>query len=230
MEQACIRAGRKPDDVKLLLAVKTIPAETIALALNEDITLLGENKVQELKAKYDYLAGKNTAFHFIGHLQTNKIKDVLKYADYIQSVDRLDLAQKLDQRLQYEGKSLDVFIQVNTSYEESKFGISPEQAVDLAKEISKYDTLKVKGLMTIGLFNAEMEKVRPSFRLLKEKKLEIQELGLPNFDLNELSMGMSLDYETAIEEGATIIRVGTAIFGNRIYPDSYYWNENKTIK
>jgi uncharacterized pyridoxal phosphate-containing UPF0001 family protein len=100
----------------------------------------------------------------------------------------------------------------------------------LAKEIDKYDTLKVKGLMTIGLFSAEIEKVRPSFRLLKQKQLEIQELGLPNQDLKELSMGMSQDFETAIEEGATIIRVGTAIFGDRIYPDSYYWNENKTIR
>lgn len=230
MERAAISSDRNPEDIKLLLAVKTVPAETIALALGNDKTLIGENKVQELKAKYDYLSGRNAEFHFIGHLQTNKIKDVIKYADCIQSVDRLDLVQKLDQRLQQEGRSLDIFMQINTSYEESKFGISPENAVNLAKEIAKYDTLKVNGLMTIGLFSAEMEKVRPSFRLLKQKQLEIQELGLANFDLKELSMGMSHDFETAIEEGATIVRVGTAIFGDRIYPDSYYWNENKTIK
>lgn len=230
MERAATSSGRNPEEVKLLLAVKTVPAEIIALALGTERTLIGENKVQELKAKYDYLSGRNAEFHFIGHLQTNKIKDVIKYADCIQSVDRLDLVQKLDQRLQQEGRSLDIFMQINTSYEESKFGISPENAVNLAKEIAKYDTLKVKGLMTIGLFSAEMEKVRPSFRLLKQKQLEIQELGLANFDLKELSMGMSHDFETAIEEGATIVRVGTAIFGDRIYPDSYYWNENKTIK
>lgn len=230
MERAAISSGRNPEEVKLLLAVKTVPAEIIALALGTERTLIGENKVQELKAKYDYLSGRNAEFHFIGHLQTNKIKDVIKYADCIQSVDRLDLVQKLDQRLQQEGRSLDIFMQINTSYEESKFGVSPENAVNLAKEIAKYDTLKVKGLMTIGLFSAEMEKVRPSFRLLKQKQLEIQELGLANFDLKELSMGMSHDFETAIEEGATIVRVGTAIFGDRIYPDSYYWNENKTIK
>lgn len=230
IERAALASGRDPDEVKLLLAVKTVPAETIALALNDEKTLIGENKVQELKSKYDYLSGKNAEFHFIGHLQTNKIKDVIKYADCIQSVDRIDLVQKLDQRLQHEGRSLDIFMQINTSYETSKFGASPENAIALAKEIAKYETLKLKGLMTIGLFSAEIEKVRPSFRLLKQKQLEIQELGLPNQDLKELSMGMSQDFETAIEEGATIIRVGTAIFGDRIYPDSYYWNENKTIR
>lgn len=230
MQNACSVSGRNPDEVKLLLATKTIPAETIALGLSGNLTLIGENKVQELKAKYDYLAGKNTEFHFIGHLQTNKIKDVLKYADCIQSVDRRDLIYKLDQRLQHEGRSIDVFLQVNTSYEDSKFGVSPEEAINLAKEMAKYDTLKVKGLMTIGLFSAETEKVRQCFSLLKNKQLQIQELGLPNFDLKELSMGMSHDFETAIEEGATIVRVGTAIFGDRIYPDSYYWNENKEVK
>lgn len=230
MQNACSVSCRNPDDVKLLLATKTIPAETIALGLSGNLTLIGENKVQELKAKYDYLAGRNTEFHFIGHLQTNKIKDVLKYADCIQSVDRRDLIYKLDQRLQHEGRSIDVFLQVNTSYEDSKFGVSPEEAINLAKEMAKYDTLKVKGLMTIGLFSAETEKVRQCFSLLKNKQLQIQELGLPNFDLKELSMGMSHDFETAIEEGATIVRVGTAIFGDRIYPDSYYWNENKEVK
>lgn len=230
MQNACSVSRRNPDEVKLLLATKTVPAETIALGLSDNLTLIGENKVQELKAKYDYLAGKNTEFHFIGHLQTNKIKDVLKYADCIQSVDRIDLIHKLDQRLQYEGRSIDVFLQVNTSYEDSKFGVSPEEAINLAKEMAKYDTLKVKGLMTIGLFSAETEKVRQCFSLLKNKQLQIQELGLPNFDLKELSMGMSHDFETAIAEGATIVRVGTAIFGDRIYPDSYYWNENKEVK
>ena len=230
MAQASIASGRNPDEVKLLLAVKTVPAEIIASALGSETTLIGENKVQELKSKYDYLAGKNAEFHFIGHLQTNKIKNILRYADCIQSVDRLDLVQKLDQRLQHEGRSIDIFMQVNTSYETSKFGVSPENATNLAKEIAKYDTLKLKGLMTIGLFSAEEEKVRSCFRMLKHKQLQLQELGLPNSNLHELSMGMSHDFETAIEEGATIVRVGTAIFGSRIYPDSYYWNENKEIK
>lgn len=199
MELACEASGRNPEEVKILLATKTVPAEKIAAALSESITLIGENKVQELKAKYDYLSASNAAFHFIGHLQTNKIKDVIKYANCIQSVDRPDLIHKLDQRLQYEGRSLDVFLQVNTSYEDSKFGVRPEEAIALATEMSKFDTLKVNGLMTIGLFSAETEKVRRCFQLLKQLQLKIQELGLPNFDLRELSMGMSHDFETAIQ-------------------------------
>jgi len=139
--------------------------------------------------------------------------------------NRLELVQKLDQRLQFEGRNLDIFIQVNTSYEESKFGISPENAISLAREISKYDTLKVKGLMTIGLFGAEQKRLRKCFRLLRNLKSEIKDLNLANFAPDELSMGMSNDLETAIEEGATIVRVGTAVFGDRIYPDSFYWNE-----
>jgi len=229
MAKAATASGRTPEDAKLLLAVKTIPPEIITSAFNGEKLLIGENKVQELKQKYEYLKDIDAEYHFIGHLQTNKIKDVLKFADCIESVDRLNLIEKLDQRLQQEGRSINVMLQVNTSYEESKFGVNPESAVALAREMSRYDTLKVKGLMTIGLFSAENEKVRQCFRLLKNLQTQIQELGLPNFDATELSMGMSHDFETAIEEGATIVRVGTAIFGKRIYPDSYYWDETKNI-
>ena len=230
MAQASLLAGRNPGDVKLMLATKTVPAELIMEALGNEAALIGENKIQELKAKHPALAERNTEFHFIGHLQTNKIKEAVHYAHCIESVDRIDLVEKLDQRLQHDGKSMNIMLQVNTSYEESKFGMSPEKAINFAKEVSKYDTLKVKGLMTIGLFSAEEEKIRKCFRLLKDIRLQIEELGLPNFEVNELSMGMSGDFETAIQEGATIVRVGTAIFGNRIYPDSHYWNENKDIK
>lgn len=193
-------------------------------------TIIGENKVQELKEKFDALKDIPHQTHYIGHLQTNKIKDVIKYAGCIQSVDRLDLAQKLDQRLQREGRSIDIMIQVNTSYEESKFGVSPLGAIPLAKEIARYDTLKVKGLMTIGLFSTEREKVRKCFQLLKRIQKEIAELNLPGFDIQQLSMGMSGDLEMAVEEGSTMIRVGTAVFGSRIYPDSYYWNEKAAVK
>ena len=166
--------------------------------------------------------------HFIGHLQTNKIKEILRYeVSCVESVDRIDLAQKLHNRLASEGKELDIFIQVNTSNEESKFGAAPAEVLDLVKQVAQLSTLHIKGLMTIGLFSAETEKVRACFKLLKRLQQEIIALGLPNVDPQELSMGMSGDLETAIEEGATIVRVGTAIFGQRIYPDSYYWNENK---
>lgn len=227
---ACVNSKRNPLDVKLLLATKTVSAENINIALQCGETLIGENKVQELKEKFEPLKSIQHSTHFIGHLQTNKIKDVLKYIDCIQSVDRIDLVQKLDHRLQQEGKSLDIMLQVNTSYEESKFGANPASIIAFAREVSKYDTINVKGLMTIGLFSAEEIKVRKCFKLLNSIKSTLDNLQLQNFDLKELSMGMSNDLEIAIEEGATIIRVGTAIFGKRIHPDSYYWNEKEIIK
>ncbi len=146
----------------------------------------------------------------------------------IQSLDRWDLAKKIHQRLEFENKTIEVLIKVNTSFEESKFGVGPDNAIELVKQVAKLETLKIKGLMTIGLFSAETEKVCKCFRLLKDIQQKIVALNLPNVEMQELSMGMSGDMEIAIEERATIIRVGTSIFGKRIYPDSYYWNE--TIK
>ena len=225
---ACARVGRKPEEVKLLLATKTVTPERIKIALKAGNTLIAENKIQELKEKYEALKEVPHTNHFIGHLQTNKIKEILRYeVSCVESVDRIDLAQKLHNRVASEGKELDVFIQVNTSNEESKFGADPAEVLDLVKQVAQLPTLHIKGLMTIGLFSAETEKVRACFKLLKQLQQQIIALGLPNVDPQELSMGMSGDLETAIEEGATIVRVGTAIFGQRIYPDSYYWNENK---
>jgi len=227
IKEACNKAGRNPNEVKLLLATKTVPAERIKIALQAGNKLIAENKVQELKEKYEALKEIPHTNHFIGHLQTNKIKDLLKYnVSCIQSLDRLDLAEKLHQRLQFESKTIEVLIQVNTSFEQSKFGVSTENTIELVKQVAKLETLKIKGLMTIGLFSAETEKVRKCFRLLKDMQQQIIALNIPNVEMQELSMGMSGDMETAIAEGATIIRVGTAIFGQRIYPDSYYWNEN----
>ncbi|AVF49257.1 YggS family pyridoxal phosphate-dependent enzyme [Elizabethkingia anophelis] len=228
IETACIRSNRSPDEVRLLLATKTVPVNCIKQALAAGCTLIAENKVQELKEKYDDLKEIPHTNHFIGHLQTNKIKDILKYdVSCIQSLDRIDLAEKLQQRLEAEDRTIDVLIQINTSGEESKFGIHPEKALELVKQVSELSALKIKGLMTIGLFSAETEKVRTCFRLLKELQQQIISHNIPGVEMNELSMGMSGDLETAVEEGATIVRVGTAIFGQRIYPDNYYWNENK---
>lgn len=182
--------------------------------------------MQELKSKYEFLKTTDAAIHFIGHLQTNKVKEVLKYANCIQSVDRMDLVYALDKQLQALGKSMDILLQVNTSFEESKFGIAPDKAIAFAKEVSGFDTLKIKGLMTIGLFSAEQEKVRICFRLLNNLKDEINAMNLPDTEMDILSMGMSGDLETAIEEGSTMVRVGTAVFGQRKYPDSYYWDES----
>lgn len=229
IEKACIEADRDPDTVKLLLATKTVSAEHIRLALQSGPYLIAENKVQELKEKFNALRGSKYTSHFIGHLQTNKINDILKYGiTCIQSVDRISLAEKLHQRLQRENKSMEIFLQVNTSGEESKFGARPEDIIDLVREVAPLETLKIKGLMTIGLFSAETEKVRRCFRLLKEIRQQIVSLDIPQVEMTELSMGMSHDLETAIAEGATIVRVGTAVFGKRIHPDSYYWNEKES--
>lgn len=222
---AATGAGRLPGDVQLLLATKTVSAEKIKAAIDAGEHLIGENKVQELKEKEYLLGTLNIQRHFIGHLQTNKIKDVLKYANCIQSVDRLELVEKLDSRLLFEKKLLDVFVQVNTSFEESKFGAHPDDAIRLLEKVKSYGTMNIKGMMTIGLFDADPEKVRPSFRLLKEiRDAAIRENLLRAGAV--LSMGMSGDLETAIEEGAGMVRVGTSIFGKRHNPDSYYWNEN----
>ena len=226
IENACINADRNPKEVKLLMATKTVSTDRIKIALQTGQTLIAENKVQEVKEKYEDLKNIPHTSHFIGHLQTNKIKDILKYGvQCVQSVDRLDLAEKLHQKLLAEEREMDILIQVNTSNEESKFGVSPENTLDLVKEISTLSTLKIKGLMTIGLFSSDEERVRTCFQLLKSLQQKITDLNLPNVEMKELSMGMSGDLEIAIQEGATIVRVGTAIFGERIYPDSYYWNE-----
>lgn len=222
--KACAAAGRNTGDVKLLLATKTVPAEKIRAALEAGETYMGENKVQELAEKAEALQTIPHHKHFIGHLQSNKISLVLKYADCIQSVDRLSLAQKLQTRLEFEDRAMDVFLQVNTSYEQSKFGIAPEHALAFALQVQQFERIRIKGLMTIGLFSAETGQVRKCYRLLKNLQLEMTARGIP---VHELSMGMSGDFEIAIEEGATMIRTGTAVFGSRIHPDSYYWNENK---
>ena len=226
IETACINSNRNPNEVRLLMATKTVSANRIKIALATGQTLIGENKIQELKEKFEELQSTPHENHFIGHLQTNKIKEILKYnVTCIQSIDRLDLAEKLHQRLLLENKTIDVLIQVNTSNEESKFGVHPDDAIDLIKQIAQFETIKLKGLMTIGLFSAEVEEVRKCFILLKQIQQNVIAQNIARVEMKELSMGMSGDLETAIEEGATIVRVGTAIFGKRIYPDSYYWKE-----
>lgn len=143
----------------------------------------------------------------------------------IQSIDRLDLAQKLNEKLKANNQFMDILIQVNTSKEKSKFGVAPDETIALIRQIANLENVRIKGLMTIGLFSTNKEKVRECFRLLKNLQLAIIKADIPHVSMQELSMGMSGDYEIAIAEGATIVRIGTAIFGARIYPDSYYWNE-----
>lgn len=223
---ACIAHDRAPETVQLLLATKTVSAEKILDVLKLGPTLIGENKVQEIKEKQDLLKSTPYDQHFIGHLQTNKVNEILRYnVSCIQSLDRMALAEKLQQRLTYEDRYIDVFIQVNTSHEESKFGLHPDAVIDFVKQVSTMDRLRIKGLMTIGLFSAEADKIRPCFQLLKSLQQDLRLLNIEGASFDELSMGMSGDLEIAIAEGATIVRIGTAVFGERQYPDSYYWPE-----
>lgn len=228
IKACCLINNRDPKEVRLLLATKTVPADRIQTALLAGYTLIAENKVQELRDKYADLKNIPHTNHFIGHLQTNKIKYILQHdVTCIQSIDRLDLAQKINQKLQLENRTIDILIQVNTSMEESKFGVSPDKTIDLIRQIATLENIKIKGLMTIGLFTSDEEKIRACFRLLKNLQQDIIKAKIPEVEMKELSMGMSGDYTIAIAEGATIVRVGTAIFGKRLYPDSYYWNESK---
>ncbi|HHT9104965.1 MAG TPA: YggS family pyridoxal phosphate-dependent enzyme [Candidatus Wujingus californicus] len=225
---AVTKVGKKPEDIILVMATKTVDPERIREAIHADGRIIGENKVQEALKKYAVLKGENAEWHFIGHLQTNKVKDVLKFASMIHSIDRISLVEKLDQRLQYEGRSMDILVQINTSYEESKYGIAPEEAILLVKQIARYDTLKIRGLMTIGLFTKDEVKIRKCFKLLKEINDKIIKEGIERAEMKYLSMGMSGDYQIAIEEGANMVRIGTAIFGARSTPDAYYWPSEKT--
>ncbi|MEO2213206.1 YggS family pyridoxal phosphate-dependent enzyme [Paenibacillus amylolyticus] len=227
---ACQASGRNIEDIKLLLATKTVPLEKLQIAIQAGEVLFGENKAQELRDKFPLMEqSKQVEWHFIGHLQTNKVKDVVKYVTLIHSVDRLKLGQALHNQLLKENKTLDILVQINTSYEESKFGASPETAVELVEQLSQFETLNVKGLMTIGKLNATNEETRHCFRLLNQIRTQIKEKNIPRVEMDILSMGMSGDFQVAIEEGATMIRVGTSVFGQRYLPDEYYWNENTRI-
>ena len=220
MAQACARVGRDPSEVRLLLATKTVPVERIRLAVGAGAHLLGENRIQEALGKYRDVP--EAEWHFIGHLQTNKVRQALEFATMIHSVDRPSLVEALDARLREQGRRLDVLLQVNTSYEASKFGVEPEAAMELARFAAKHDTLRVRGLMTIGPLSDDLDRVRRAYRLLRQLRDELQgSLG----ELPILSMGMSGDFELAIEEGATLVRVGTTIFGPRGTPDAEYWPE-----
>lgn len=225
IENACKASGRNPADVQLLLATKTVPADRIRIAIEAGETLMGENKMQELRDKDAELKNLPVERHFIGHLQMNKVKDILKYASCIQSLDRLNLADELHKQLLNQNRKLDVFVQVNTSYEESKFGLAPESVLDFIKQIQSYETLNIKGLMTIGLLDVEKEKMIPSLRLLRTIRDEIYAEGIEGLQDLKLSMGMSQDLELAIAEGSNMVRIGTSIFGNR-FLGKEIWNEN----
>lgn len=215
IDSACKKCGRDPKTVKLLMAVKTVEPERILQAMGCGEYLIGENKVQELEEKYEAISSVKHETHFIGHLQTNKIKQVIKYVDCIETIDSFELAEKLNKKLSDIGRTMDILIQVNTSYEESKHGCKPDEAVELSEKIANLKNLRIKGLMTIGVFSENEEKVRSCFKLLQEIRRGIISKENKNISMDIMSMGMTGDMEIAIEEGSTLIRVGTAIFGRR---------------
>lgn len=227
IQRAAERSGRDPSTVSLMLVTKTVDSARVATAVQAGRCLLGENRVQELASKapeVDRLlrvAGGGDAagpkWHMIGHLQTNKVKALLGVPGVamIQSLDRLALAAELDRRLLAMGKSLPVLVQVNTSGEPSKSGVAPEECLPFLRSLSAYVTLEVRGLMTIGAHTDDADRIRACFRLLRELRDRVADEGLSHVRLEVLSMGMSGDFGIAVEEGSTLVRVGSAVFGRR---------------
>jgi len=221
---ACQRVGRNPAAVRLLPVSKTKPESSLRLAHAAGCRMLGENKLQEAYRKWEAMQDlTDLNWSVIGHLQTNKAKLVARFAAEFQALDSLRVAEALDRRLQIEGRALDVFVQVNTSGEVSKYGLSPEDVAAFVQELPAFSALRVRGLMTLALFSSEAERVRQCFILLRNLRDQLRQTAPEGIALDELSMGMSGDFEIAIEEGATVVHVGQAIFGARPMPDSYYW-------
>jgi hypothetical protein len=212
---AAIRSNRSPESVKLVGVTKTVELEQIKEAVSAGLHILGENYVQEARNKIEQV-GAQARWHFIGRLQSNKAKFAVKLFDLIQTVDTLKLATELNRRAQPLGRVVPIFIQVNLAGEASKGGVHPDECLRLIRQISELTHLQIRGLMTMPPFFNDPERARPYFRRLRELSQEISEAQLPGVEMHELSMGMSGDFEVAIEEGATLIRVGTAIFGERL--------------
>ena len=212
--QAASRSGRAPGDIKLMAVTKTVSPERVQEAMDAGIDLFGENYVQEAKEKIAAL-GKNVKWHMIGHLQTNKAKYVVHLFDCVQSVDRIELARELDKRARLTGCRLNVLIEVNVGGEQSKSGIGAADAPQLVKNVASLENISVHGLMTMPPYFENPEEARPYFRALKNLAAQIDCARIPGVSMKELSMGMTDDFEVAIEEGATLVRVGRAIFGAR---------------
>ena len=213
---AALKAGREPDAVRLVAVSKTRPAGDVRACHLAGQTIFGENYVQELSAKAAELA-EPVEWHFIGHLQSNKVKYIAGLVTMIHSVDRLSLAEEIDRQWGRLGRSCDVLIQVNVSGESTKSGTTAEAALELVRAIAGLPNLRVKGLMTMPPFFDDPEAARPYFAELRRLAETIEQENIPGVQMRELSMGMSGDFEAAIQEGATLVRVGTAIFGERQY-------------
>lgn len=214
---AAQKSGRKREDILLLAVSKTIDVPRIKQAVDCGLKELGENRVQEILEKYDTM-GKDVCWHLIGHLQTNKVKYIINKVKMIHSVESIKLAEEIDKRAKQSNVIMDILVEVNIADEQSKFGVTPKETLSFIKNIAFLDNIRIKGLMTVAPFVDNPEENRDCFRRMRQLLVDINAEKIDNVNMNVLSMGMSNDFEVAIEEGATIVRVGTNIFGKRVYP------------
>ena len=215
IKRAASACGRDPESIRLVVVSKTVPASRVKEAIRAGVTTLGENYVQEAREKINTLSSFDVSWHLIGRLQTNKAKYAVRLFDLIHTVGSYKLAHELNKQAQKNAKIQSVLIQVNISGELTKSGSDPKETINLLKEISQLENIQVKGLMTMPPFFDQPQKARPFFVALREMRNEITSRQIPRILMDELSMGMTGDFEAAIEEGATMVRIGTAIFGSR---------------
>jgi len=215
IKNAALKCGRNPETIRLVAVSKTMPAERVKTAIEAGVTTIGENYIQEAREKFNDLSSFPVSWHFIGHLQTNKAKYAVRMFDLIQTLDSVKLAKEIDKQAKKIDKVQSVLLQINIGQEETKSGVDESEVMALIAEIGQLKNIAIKGLMTIPPFFNQPELVRPYFKTLSNLRQRIESKALPNVCMDELSMGMTGDFEVAIEEGATMVRIGTAIFGSR---------------
>jgi PLP dependent protein len=212
---ACKRCGRQPGEITLVAVSKTFGAEVIQEAVSAGVLDIGENYVQEVLGKRGLLTSADIRWHFIGHLQSNKARQIAEWVHLVHALDSVSLARELDHRAAQTGRTIEALVEVNTTGEQSKFGLAPDRVPGFIRELEQFSHIRIGGLMTIGPFLPDPEGSRPMFRTLRSLRDALARLQQANLNLRHLSMGMTGDFEVAIEEGATLVRIGTAIFGSR---------------
>ncbi|MCX7918375.1 MAG: YggS family pyridoxal phosphate-dependent enzyme [bacterium] len=215
IHEIALRSHRNPEEIIVVAVTKTVPIEKILEAIDAGIHNIGENRVQEAREKFNQI-GNKVIWHLVGHLQTNKVKPAVAMFELIQSIDRIEVAREIDKRARQINKVQNVLIEVNTSGEETKFGIEPDRLMQLIEQILPLPNIRIQGLMTIAPLVADPERARPSFIQLRELAEQIQRQHIAGVEMRYLSMGMTNDYPVAIQEGANMLRIGTAIFGARL--------------
>jgi len=212
---ACRRVGRQREEVTLVGVTKTFPAGMVREAVRAGVRDIGENYVQEALRKREEVTEPDVRWHFIGHLQSNKVKSVAEWVHLVHALESRSLAKELDARAAQAGRTIEALVEVNTTGESSKFGLPPDRVAEFVRSLEELSHIRIAGLMTIGPFLPDPEGSRPMFRMLRTLRDRLAQRPQPNLDLRHLSMGMTGDFEVAIEEGATLVRIGTAIFGTR---------------